>query len=674
MPFIALAPFPKRSLLGLGLAAGLTALGTGGILHGLPQTLPAPPPDPRLPFLARSLEVAESAARLSNAVPPMLLARSASELVEAGRQARQAEERLQALLRHEAMIATGLGAASTGLASALRQLGAALEAEQRARQQAEGHMAALGAAHHALGAVLRPAIEEVEQDINRAMAGAAASRGRPARPRGVLANNEMQRQAALLGIRSAAEALLGLAHRAASARDDAALQAIITAQDAALTTLAASLTALGDAPRYQALRGSAASLQGAHQALALPSAPFARAAASGQEVAAAAARVKDAGARFQTVLGPVLTAAAEEAKSARTAPPQSLPMQSLPIILGALALGLAALTAFLALRRAQLGAAQRADNAILATLRMDLISAEAARDEAQAALTKLRAEHAALSADAAAILEADIAPRLHSVAKAASGNRAMLDSLTKAQMTARQATSGIGASAERAREETGKVAAAAEELTETVTAVSEQIRNSAAIAAQAVSDAGRTDAIVRGLSGAAEKIGDVVKLITAIAGQTNLLALNATIEAARAGDAGKGFAVVASEVKALATQTAKATEEISRQVAEIRGTSAEAVSAIQGIAEVVQRIDSIAAEAANAIEQQGVATREIAQGIAAAAEGTSAVAGGIAKVQDNMQAADAPVLALGDQANAMAEQSAALQQGIAALAARLRAA
>jgi methyl-accepting chemotaxis protein len=165
-----------------------------------------------------------------------------------------------------------------------------------------------------------------------------------------------------------------------------------------------------------------------------------------------------------------------------------------------------------------------------------------------------------------------------------------------------------------------------------------------------------------------------VKLITAIAGQTNLLALNATIEAARAGDAGKGFAVVASEVKALATQTAKATEEISRQVQAIRSTSTEAVAAIQGIAQVVQRIDTIAAEAAEAIEQQGAATREIAQGIAAAAEGTTAVAGAVAKVQGGMEAAGAPVTALGDQADAMARQSAGLEQEVVSLAARLRAA
>ena len=669
-----------RFLIGFGLVAGLTALGTAGIIHGLPQTLPPPPSDPRLPMLARSLDIAERATQLSGAVPPMLLARSSTELAEAQRRARQVEDRLNTLLRGNTNIPAGIQAASTGLAGALRQLGTALEAEQQARQEAERQMAALGAAHRIFRATLLPAIEEVGQEIGRAMNGAPAARGQAPRPRGLLTNNEIPRQAALLRARGAAEELFGIANRAGAVRDDAAHRALISAQNAALTTLNAALGALGDAPRYQSLREAAAALQRAHETFEAPSAHRAREASSGQDVAAAAARLNDAGARFQTVIGPVLTAAAEEARRNRPAQPQTLPMQVLPIILGTLALVLAALSALVTLRRAAPNAPapqraeKRPDTGLLATLRADLTSATTARHEAQAELSRLKAEYAALHAEASRVLEAEIAPRLNGLSQEAKTSREALATLNEAQLSAREATAGIGTSADRAREETGKVAAAAEELTSTVAAVSDQIRNSAAIAAQAVSDAGRTDAIVQGLAGAAEKIGDVVKLITAIAGQTNLLALNATIEAARAGDAGKGFAVVASEVKLLATQTAKATEEISRQVNEIRSTSAEAVTAIQGIAQVVQRIDSIAAEAADAIEQQGAATREIAQGIAAAAEGTSAVAGAVATVQGSMEAAGAPVTALGQHADAMAQQSAVLQQEIVTLAARLRAA
>jgi len=644
-------------------------------MYGLPQTLPAPPADPRMPMLVRSLDIAEGALQLSGAVPPILVARSDAELAEARRRARQAEDHLNSLLRGNAQIPAPVQTASTGLAAALRQLGTALETEQKARLEAERQLSALGAAHRVFRAALLPAIDEVGQEISRAMNAPPAPRGQAPRPRGLLANNEVPRQAALLNARSAAEELVGLINRFSTALDDVAHQALITAQNGALAKLRTAMAGLGDAPRYQPLREAASALQRAHEAPEAPSARRARAVASGQDVAAAAARLTEAGTRFHASIGPMLSAAAEEAKRARPAQPQRLPAQMLPIGLGALALALAALTAFLTRRRSVPTAAEKqTETSMLASLRADLISAQAARDEAKAALARLQADHAALRTETAQMLEADITPRLQSLAQDAATSRATLAALTEAQATAQQATTGIGASADRAREETGKVAAAAEELTATVASVSEQIRASATIAAQAVTDAGRTDAIVQGLSGAAEKIGDVVKLITAIAGQTNLLALNATIEAARAGDAGKGFAVVASEVKALATQTAKATEEISRQVQEIRNTSTEAVAAIQGIAQVVQRIDSIAAEAARAIEQQGAATQEIAQGIAAAAEGTTAVASAVASVTGGMDAANAPVSALGDQAAVMARQSAALQQEVISLAARLRAA
>jgi methyl-accepting chemotaxis protein len=664
-----------RHLIGIGLIVGLTALGTTGIIYGLPHSLPAPPADPRLPMLARSLDVAERAVQLSGAVPPMLLARSDAELVEAGRRAMQAEDRLNALLRNNAQISAPAQAASQGLAAALRQLGAALASEQQAQQEAERQRADLVAAHRIFRVALLPAIEEVGQEINRAMNMPSPARGQAPRPRGMLANNEIPRQAALLRARDAASELYGIANRASSVRDDAAHQALMTAQNTALAALRSALAVLGDAPRYQPLREAATALRNAHEALQAPSARRAREIAAGQDVAAAAARLKDAGVRFQGVIAPLLMTAAEEARRSLPAQAQRLPAQILPISLGVLALGLAALAALLTFRRSfPVALEKRPDTAVLATLRADLTGAETARDEAKAALARLQADYTALRAETARILESGITPRLQSLAQGASTSRATLTTLTQAQTKVQQASSGIGASAERAREETGKVAAAAEELTSTVAAVSEQIRNSATIAAQAVTDASRTDAIVQGLSGAAEKIGDVVKLITSIAGQTNLLALNATIEAARAGDAGKGFAVVASEVKALATQTAKATEEISRQVQEIRSTSAEAVAAIQGIASVVQRIDSIAAEAAGAIEQQGAATREIAQGIAAAADGTAAVAGAVASIRDGMEAVGTPVSALGDQAHAIARQSAALEQEVVALVASLRAA
>jgi methyl-accepting chemotaxis protein len=147
-----------------------------------------------------------------------------------------------------------------------------------------------------------------------------------------------------------------------------------------------------------------------------------------------------------------------------------------------------------------------------------------------------------------------------------------------------------------------------------------------------VAEASNTNSKVEGLAEAAQRIGEVVNLINDIASQTNLLALNATIEAARAGEAGKGFAVVASEVKSLATQTAKATEDIASQIAQIQEATGEAVSAIGTISGVIGEISEISTAIASAVEEQGASTREIAANVQQAAAGTQEVTGNIAQL------------------------------------------
>jgi methyl-accepting chemotaxis protein len=195
-----------------------------------------------------------------------------------------------------------------------------------------------------------------------------------------------------------------------------------------------------------------------------------------------------------------------------------------------------------------------------------------------------------------------------------------------------QELSGIVASAsEEASTNVQSVASASEEMTSSVNEISRQVQESARIAGEAVTQAKKTDSRINELSQAAGRIGDVVKLITAIAEQTNLLALNATIEAARAGEAGRGFAVVASEVKALASQTAKATEEIGTQIGAMQAATGESVNAIKEIGGTIGRISEIASTIAAAVEEQGAATAEIARNVERAARGTAQVA---AKITD----------------------------------------
>lgn len=176
------------------------------------------------------------------------------------------------------------------------------------------------------------------------------------------------------------------------------------------------------------------------------------------------------------------------------------------------------------------------------------------------------------------------------------------------------------------------VASAAEELSSSISEISRQVSESTRIASEAVSEVEITNAKVQGLAEAADKIGQVVALITDIADQTNLLALNATIEAARAGEAGKGFAVVASEVKNLANQTARATDEISTHIGEIQVATTDAVEAIGSIGGTIRQVNEIASAIAAAVEEQGAATSEIARSAEQAAAGTQSVSSSIGEV------------------------------------------
>ncbi|MGO9359492.1 MAG: methyl-accepting chemotaxis protein [Xanthobacteraceae bacterium] len=200
-----------------------------------------------------------------------------------------------------------------------------------------------------------------------------------------------------------------------------------------------------------------------------------------------------------------------------------------------------------------------------------------------------------------------------------------------AQDTAR--VSGQSASASRqASEHVRHAAAASSELSQSIAEIASRVQESNSVSADAVRQALATNERMAELSAAGDRIGDVVKLITSVAEQTNLLALNATIEAARAGDAGRGFAVVAQEVKALASQTAKATGEISAHIDNMRRATEDSVNAIKAIGATIERVSEITTSISAAVAQQGTATRSIADGVQAAASGTLDVAGNIERV------------------------------------------
>ncbi len=259
-----------------------------------------------------------------------------------------------------------------------------------------------------------------------------------------------------------------------------------------------------------------------------------------------------------------------------------------------------------------------------ALLDMDLAVAvylEAGRQQQQTSMRKLADD-----------FNSAIGEIIETVSSASNELEASAGSLTRtAEMTERLSAT-VASASDEASTNVQSVASATEQLTTSVYEIGRQVTESAAIAAEAVQQAEQTDAGISELARAAERIGDVLKLITFIAEQTNLLALNATIEAARAGDAGRGFAVVASEVKTLAGQTAKATDDIGQQIAGIQTATEASVAAIRKIGTTIRRISEIGATIAAAVEEQDAATREISRNAQQVAGATARVATNIGEV------------------------------------------
>ncbi|MDR3537779.1 MAG: methyl-accepting chemotaxis protein [Acetobacteraceae bacterium] len=302
-------------------------------------------------------------------------------------------------------------------------------------------------------------------------------------------------------------------------------------------------------------------------------------------------------------------------------------------------------------------------------LEKERLEAAQAENERQAAEDRRR-----VMLELAASFEAKVGQLVNGLSSSATELQATAGSMSATAAHTTQQASTVAAAAEEASAGVQTVSAAAEELSSSISEISRQVAHSSKITGQAVADAQRTDKIVQALADGAEKIGHVIGLITNIAGQTNLLALNATIEAARAGDAGKGFAVVASEVKSLANQTAKATEEIGMQIAQIQAATKEAVAAIHGITVTIEEVGSISISIATAVEEQGAATAEIARNVHQTAQATQDVTahiGSVSHAANDTGAAASQVLGA---ASSLSQQSEQLTVEVDSFVAGVRAA
>jgi len=270
----------------------------------------------------------------------------------------------------------------------------------------------------------------------------------------------------------------------------------------------------------------------------------------------------------------------------------------------------------------EVGDAARAAQAF----RDNLVRLEKLETEQKEAAARAVADRKSMVRDLADTFEQAIGNIVGAVSSAAGELESTASTLTKNAEATQHLSAAAAAASAQASANVQSVASATSEVGASIEEIGRQVQQSTRIAAEAVQQAERTDARIAELSRAAGHISDVVTLITTIAGQTNLLALNATIEAARAGEAGRGFAVVATEVKMLATQTAKATEAIKAQIAEMQSMTQESVAAIKEISGTIGRISEIAASITGAVDAQGLATQEIADNIAQAAQGAAQVA------------------------------------------------
>jgi methyl-accepting chemotaxis protein len=639
-----------------------------------------------LPATRAALQLAAGSAQLAAAAPALAAAASAQEAAQARAALDQArgrvEQQLAAVLaRADANSTTALQAAMRAMERSLGQLAQATDRRLAVGSARDARVAAMLGDHRRVLERLAPMVDEAQFALTLGLRGATDGNdlAKVEELLGQLADGELAALAALMEMKAEANLAAGLLAEAAYTPRAELLVPLRDRFTAAAERLRkageAAAGADGIAGVTQALAALLAHGTGSETLFSLRTAELEAEAEAARALTATRlllprfAQLVDG--RVQAADGATTTAMADAAAALQAGRTQ------LAALVGA-SLLIALAIAWLYVGRNVVGrikglraAMQRIEGGDLETavaargsdelaamataleaMRAKLAAARLAEAETEAARAQAVAERAALLARLASEFEQGVGGIATGVAGAATTVEHAVTEMQATTTATASESQAIGRAAQDATQATQAVAAAAQELAASIEEVARQVGHSAAVARRASADAAASDATVQALSGGAQKIGEVVQLIADIAGQTNLLALNATIEAARAGEAGKGFAVVAGEVKALAAETARATNQIAEQIKAIQSATGDAVATITGFGKVVAEIEQVAGMIATAVEDQGKATREIAGTITQAADQAHAVSASVDRVAAGVAAAEG---ALGELSRAAAD-------------------
>jgi methyl-accepting chemotaxis protein len=691
-----------RLFLAFGVVAGLTVLASGSAIFSYDRIGQAlfVVTERSMPDLARTSKVVKEAADVTAAAPNLLAAMDQSARDEATKALASAREGLTtSIAALNAGDADQLGKTGNRILDNLGRLADAVKERQAIASNRSRQVAGLRAAHQKLAEKLSPMADDAGFSLTLGLSSAADKETDLEVIRkalATLADQELAQLQAVLELRAEANLMLGILVEASDLPSLDLMPPVRDRFNATSGRMDKAIKVLKDADIARLIAAFAAFGKSDGNVFDLRRKELEAAVAAAKVVAENGTLARDFAAQLADLERRSEAAASAAVNSSEAAISQG---RLALILIALLSVGIAVLIGWLYVGRsvvrrltglqaamksiaagnietevAKVGSDEIAEMADAVRFFKDnMIEAGRLRNERAEAEQRVVTDRKAEMGKLADEFESSVGRIVQTMASSASELEVSATTLTKtAEMTERLS----GVVEQVSEDSSGKVrsaAAATEEMSASIAEIGRQVDESNKIAGEAVEQAKTTDARIGELSKAAERIGDVVDLISTIAEQTNLLAHNATIVAARAGESGRGFAVVAQEVKALASQTAKATSEISTQIAGMQSATQESVAAIDAIGVTIGRISEIAATIAGAISQQGAAAREIAQNIQETSRGTTEVASNIAEVNSGARETGQASAQVLTSARLLSEESGHLKQEMSRFVATVRA-